>query len=598
LEIRPQGTGPAPQAPEYNDAESASSEGGSSRRMAEGLFQSLEINMTESFAELFEQSQSLNKLRSGAIVTGTVVEIRPDVVIVNAGLKSEGIIPIEQFKNEQGELEIHVGDDVKVALDSIENGFGETMLSREKAKRSLVWDELEEAQTTNAAITGRISGKVKGGFTVDIKDVRAFLPGSLVDVRPVRDPAYLDGKELEFKIIKLDRKRNTVVVSRRAVVESEFSAEREQLLDRLQEGAVVKGVVKNLTDYGAFVDLGGIDGLLHITDMAWKRVRHPSEVVTVGDELDVRVLKFDRERNRVSLGLKQLGEDPWIAITRRYPANTRLFGKVSNVTDYGCFVELEPGVEGLVHVSEMDWTNKNVNPAKIVQIGDEVEVMVLDVDEERRRISLGMKQTSANPWEAFAAIHKKNDKVSGTIKSITDFGIFVGLEGGIDGLVHLSDISWQTTGEDLVRNFKKGDTVDAVVLAVDPERERISLGIKQLEQDPFGQFMAAHPRGSILTGTVREVDARGATIDLGDGVEGYLRANDIAKERIDDATQHLKAGEQIEAKFIGMDRKGRTLQLSIRAKDEDELQSALEKYQEDSGSTTKLGALLKEQFNR
>ncbi len=554
--------------------------------------------MTESFAELFEQSQSLTKLRSGAIVTGTVVEIRSDVVVVNAGLKSEGIIPIEQFKNERGELEIAVGDTVKVALDAIENGFGETMLSREKAKRSLVWDELEEAQTANAAITGRISGKVKGGFTVDIKDVRAFLPGSLVDVRPVRDPSYLEGKELEFKIIKLDRKRNNVVVSRRAVVESEFSAEREQLLDRLQEGAVVKGVVKNLTDYGAFVDLGGIDGLLHITDMAWKRVRHPSEVVNVGDELEVRVLKFDRERNRVSLGLKQLGEIRGSPSPRRYPTGTRILGKVSNVTDYGCFVELEPGVEGLVHVSEMDWTNKNVNPAKVVQVGDEVEVMVLDVDEERRRISLGMKQTSANPWEAFAAIHKKNDKVSGTIKSITDFGIFVGLDGGIDGLVHLSDISWQTTGEDLVRNFKKGDEIEAVVLAVDPERERISLGIKQLEQDPFGQYMASQPKGSIVTGTVREVDARGATIDLGDGVEGYVRANDIAKERVEDATQHLKVGDKVEAKFTGMDRKGRTLQLSIRAKDEDELQTTLEEYQSASGGTTKLGALLKEQLNR
>jgi small subunit ribosomal protein S1 len=570
------------------------------RRLAKsaGLFHQLEPNMTESFAELFEQSQSLSKLRSGAIVSGIVVDIRSDVVVVNAGLKSEGIIPIEQFKNEKGELEIHLGDEVKVALDAIENGFGETMLSREKAKRSLVWDELEEAQTANAAVTGRISGKVKGGFTVDIKDVRAFLPGSLVDVRPVRDPSYLEGKELEFKIIKLDRKRNNVVVSRRAVVESEFSEEREKLLERLQEGAVVKGVVKNLTDYGAFVDLGGIDGLLHITDMAWKRVRHPSEVVNVGDELEVRVLKFDRERNRVSLGLKQLGEDPWVQIARRYPTGTRLFGKVSNVTDYGCFVELEPGVEGLVHVSEMDWTNKNVNPAKVVQVGDEVEVMVLDVDEERRRISLGMKQTRANPWEAFAAIHKKGDKVTGTIKSITDFGVFVGLDGGIDGLVHLSDISWQTTGEDLVRNFKKGDEIEAVVLAVDPERERISLGIKQLEQDPFGQFMAAHPKGSILNGTVREVDAKGATIDLGDGVEGYLRANDIAKERVDDATQHLKVGDKVEAKFIGMDRKGRSLQLSIRAKDEDELQQALEEYQSASGGTTKLGALLKEQLNR
>ncbi|MBX3693184.1 30S ribosomal protein S1 [Dokdonella sp.] len=555
--------------------------------------------MTESFADLFEQSQqSIAKLKPGSIVLGTVVEIRSDVVVINAGLKSEGVVPIEQFRNDQGELEIHVGDEVKVALDSIENGFGETVLSREKAKRSLVWDELEEIHSKNESVIGRISGKVKGGFTVDIKDVRAFLPGSLVDVRPVRDPSYLEGKELEFKIIKLDRKRNNVVVSRRAVVESEFSVEREQLLDRLQEGAVIKGVVKNLTDYGAFVDLGGIDGLLHITDMAWKRVRHPSEVVNVGDELDVRVLKFDRERNRVSLGLKQLGEDPWVAISRRYPANTRLVGKVSNVTDYGCFVELEPGVEGLVHVSEMDWTNKNVNPAKLVQVGDDCEVMVLDVDEERRRISLGIKQTRANPWEAFAAIHKKGDKVSGSIKSITDFGIFIGLDGGIDGLVHLSDISWATAGEDLVRNFKKGDEVEAVVLAVDPERERISLGIKQLEQDPFGQFMASNPRGSILTGTVKEVDARGATIDLGDGVEGYIRANDIAKERIDDATQHLKVGDTVEAKFTGMDRKGRVLQLSIRAKDDEELQSVLEDYQGNAGATTQLGALLKEKFNR
>ncbi len=554
--------------------------------------------MTESFAELFEKSQTLNKLKPGAIVSGIVVEIRNDVVVVNAGLKSEGIVPIDQFRNEQGELEVAVGDEVKVALDAIEDGFGETRLSREKAKRSLVWDELEEAQQSNATVTGRISGKVKGGFTVDIKDVRAFLPGSLVDVRPVRDPVYLEGKELEFKIIKLDRKRNNVVVSRRAVVESEHSEEREQLLERLQEGAVVKGVVKNLTDYGAFVDLGGIDGLLHITDMAWKRVRHPSEVVNVGDELEVRVLRFDRERNRVSLGLKQLGEDPWVAIARRYPTGTRLFGKVSNVTDYGCFVELEPGVEGLVHVSEMDWTNKNVNPAKMVQVGDEVEVMVLDVDEERRRISLGIKQTQANPWESFAAIHKKNDKVSGQIKSITDFGIFVGLDGGIDGLVHLSDISWQSTGEDLVRNFKKGDTVEAVVLAVDPERERISLGIKQLEQDPFGQFMAANPRGSIVNGTVKEVDAKGATIDLGEGVEGYLRASDIAKERVDDATQHLKVGDKVEAKYTGMDRKGRVLQLSIRAKDDDEMQQALEDYQSAAGGTTKLGALLKEQMNK
>ena len=558
--------------------------------------------MTESFAELFEQSQAANlsKLKPGAIVTGTVVDVRTDVVIINAGLKSEGIVPIEQFRNEAGEIDVAIGDTVKVALDSLENGFGETVLSRDKAKRAMVWDELEEALEKNETITGRISGKVKGGFTVDIKDVRAFLPGSLVDVRPVRDPVYLEGKELEFKLIKLDRKRNNVVVSRRAVVESEHSEEREQLMEKLVEGAKLKGVVKNLTDYGAFVDLGGIDGLLHITDMAWKRVRHPSEVVEVGQELEVRVLKYDRERNRVSLGLKQLGEDPWDNIARRYPANMRMFGKVSNVTDYGAFVEIEPGVEGLVHVSEMDWTNKNVNPSKVVQVGDEVEVMILDVDEERRRISLGMKQCTSNPWETFAAIHKKNDKVSGQIKSITDFGIFIGLDGGIDGLVHLSDLSWNTTGEDMVRNFKKGDTLEAVVLAVDPERERISLGVKQLEQDPFGQFMASHPKGTKVTGTVKEVDAKGATIDLGDGIEGYVSARDIAQERVDDASQHLKVGDAIEAKLIGMDRKGRTLQLSIKAKDEAETQEALAEYNkvaaEAASGTTKLGALLREQL--
>ncbi|HMM23214.1 MULTISPECIES: 30S ribosomal protein S1 [Pseudoxanthomonas] len=558
--------------------------------------------MTESFAELFEQSQTqLAKLKPGAIVTGVVVEVRNDVVVINAGLKSEGIVPIEQFRNDAGEIDVGVGDEVKVALDSIENGFGETVLSREKAKRAMVWDELEQALEKNETITGRISGKVKGGFTVDIKDVRAFLPGSLVDVRPVRDPGYLEGKELEFKLIKLDRKRNNVVVSRRAVVESEHSEEREQLMDKLQEGVVLKGVVKNLTDYGAFVDLGGIDGLLHITDMAWKRVRHPSEVVEVGQELDVRVLKYDRERNRVSLGLKQLGEDPWDNIARRYPANSRVFGKVSNVTDYGAFVEIEPGVEGLVHVSEMDWTNKNVNPSKVVQVGDEVEVMVLDVDEERRRISLGMKQVAANPWETFAATHKKNDKVSGQIKSITDFGIFIGLDGGIDGLIHLSDISWNTTGEDIVRNFKKGDTLEAVVLAVDPERERISLGVKQLEQDPFGQYMAAHPKGSKVEGTVKEVDAKGATIELADGIEGYVMARDISHDRVDDASQHLKVGDKVEAKFIGMDRKGRTLQLSIKAKDEAETAEALAEYNksaaEAAAGTTSLGALLRAQLD-
>jgi small subunit ribosomal protein S1 len=557
--------------------------------------------MTESFAELFEQSQqNLAKLKPGSIVTGVVVDVRGDVVVINAGLKSEGIVPIEQFRNDAGEIDVGIGDEVKVALDSIENGFGETVLSREKAKRAMVWDELEQALEKNETITGRISGKVKGGFTVDIKDVRGFLPGSLVDVRPVRDSAYLEGKELEFKLIKLDRKRNNIVVSRRAVVESEYSAEREQLMEKLQEGAILKGVVKNLTDYGAFVDLGGIDGLLHITDMAWKRVRHPSEVVEVGQELDVRVLKYDRERNRVSLGLKQLGEDPWDNISRRYPANTRVFGKVSNVTDYGAFVEIEPGVEGLVHVSEMDWTNKNVNPSKIVQVGDEVQVMVLDVDEERRRISLGMKQVTSNPWETFSVLHKKGDKVEGQIKSITDFGIFIGLDGGIDGLVHLSDISWNTTGEDVVRNFKKGDTVQAVVLAVDPERERISLGIKQLEQDPMGQYVASNSKGSIVKGVVKEVDARGATVELENGIEGYIAARDISRERVDDASHVLKVGQEIEAKIIGNDRKGRTMQLSIKAKDYAEESEAVADYNrqaaEASSGTTRLGALLREQL--
>ena len=557
--------------------------------------------MTESFAELFEQSQtSLNNLKSGAIVTGTVEEIRADVVVVNVGLKSEGVIDINQFRNEEGEIEVAVGDIVKVALEAVENGFGETVLSRDKAKKALVWDELETVMDAGEIVTGRISGKVKGGFTVDIREVRAFLPGSLVDVRPVRDPGYLEGKELEFKIIKLDRKRNNVVVSRRAVVESENSVEREQMLERLTEGTIITGVVKNLTDYGAFVDLGGVDGLLHITDMAWKRVRHPSEVVNVGDELQVRVLKYDRERNRVSLGLKQLGEDPWENIARRYPANTRCFDKVSNVTDYGAFVEIEPGVEGLVHVSEMDWTNKNVNPSKVVQLGDEVEVMVLDVDAERRRISLGIKQCVSNPWEAFAAIHKKGDKVSGQIKSITDFGVFIGLDGGIDGLIHLSDISWNSTGEEAVRNLKKGDTLEAVVLAVDPERERISLGVKQLEQDPMGQFAANTQKGAIVKATVKEVDAKGAVVELEGGIEGYIKANDIAKERVEDATQYLKVGDVVEAKYIGNDRKGRVMQLSIRAKDEAELAETLAEVNkaDASSGTTKLGALLREQMGK
>jgi len=556
--------------------------------------------MTESFAELFEQSLVTQDLKPGSIVTGIIMEIRDDTVVVNAGLKSEGIVPISQFKNLQGILEVEVGDSVQVALDTVEDGFGETRLSRDKAKRALVWDKLESAFEDSETIEGKISGKVKGGFTVDIEDIRAFLPGSLVDVRPVRDPAYLEGKDLEFKIIKLDRKRNNIVVSRRAVVESEFSAEREQLLDRLEEGAIVTGVVKNLTDYGAFLDLGGIDGLLHITDMAWKRVHHPSEVVNVGDELEVRVLRFDRERNRVSLGLKQLGDDPWTALSRRYPIGARLFGKISNITDYGCFVEIEDGVEGLVHVSEMDWTNKNVNPAKVVHTGDEVEVMVLEIDEERRRISLGMKQCKANPWESFAATHNKGDKVSGAIKSITDFGIFIGLEGGIDGLIHLSDISWQDTGEEVVRNYRKGEDLEAVVLAVDPERERISLGIKQLDQDPFATYMAEHPRGSMVNGVVKEVDARGAVIELAEGVEGYLRASDIKEERVEDATRELSVGDKVEAKFISLDRKNRTLSLSVRAKDDAELADAMREYKQSSssGGTTSLGDLLKEQLEQ
>ncbi len=556
--------------------------------------------MTESFAELFEQSLAIQDLKPGSIVTGIVMEIRDDAVIVNAGLKSEGVVPIIQFRNLRGELEVAVGDEVQVALEAVEDGFGETRLSRDKAKRSMVWDKLEEAFEGDATIEGKISGKVKGGFTVDIEDIRAFLPGSLVDVRPVRDPTYLEGKDLEFKIIKLDRKRNNIVVSRRAVVEKEFSAEREALLDRLEEGVIVKGVVKNLTDYGAFLDLGGIDGLLHITDMAWKRVRHPSEVVNVADELEVRVLRFDRERNRVSLGLKQLGDDPWSDLARRYPVGARLFGAVSNITDYGCFVEIEDGVEGLVHVSEMDWTNKNVNPAKVVHTGTEVEVMVLDIDEERRRISLGMKQCMANPWESFAATHNKGDKVSGAIKSITDFGIFIGLDGGIDGLVHLSDISWHDVGEEAVRNFRKGEEIEAVVLAVDPERERISLGIKQMDQDPFATFMAEHPRGSLVTGKVKEVDAKGAVIDLGDGVDGYLRASEIRKERVEDASKEFAVGDEVEAKFISIDRKSRTLSLSIRAKDDAELAEALEEYQSSNAAsgTTSLGDLLKEQLDQ
>jgi small subunit ribosomal protein S1 len=553
--------------------------------------------MSESFAELFEESLANKEMRPGTIVTGTVVDIQPDAVIVNAGLKSEGVIPIEQFKNNQGELEVAVGDAVEVSLDAVEDGFGATRLSREKAKRAQVWKRLEKAFEEGEIVKGVISGKVKGGFTVDIEDIRAFLPGSLVDVRPVRDTTYLEGKELEFKVIKLDQRRNNVVVSRRAVVETEYSAEREELLESLQEGAVVKGIVKNLTDYGVFVDLGGIDGLLHITDMAWKRVKHPSEIVEVGQEIDVKVLKFDRERNRVSLGLKQLGQDPWADLARRYPEGKRLFGKVTNIADYGCFVELEDGVEGLVHVSEMDWTNKNVNPGKMVHIGQEVEVIVLDIDEERRRISLGMKQVHTNPWDEFSATHNKGDHVKGTIKSITDFGIFIGLDGGIDGLIHLSDISWHEPGEEAVRNYKKGEELEAVVLSVDAERERISLGIKQLEKDPFSNFSADNAKGSIVKGVIKEVDAKAAIVDLGDGIEGTLRASELARDRVEDARTVLTVGQEIEAKYIGVDRKTRTIALSIKAKDSEEEAAAVKDYSRSSGATgATLGDVLKEQL--
>ncbi len=552
--------------------------------------------MTESFADLFEQSLTATQLQPGAIVTGIVVEITNDSVVVNAGLKSEGVIPKSQFIGPEGQLEVAVGDEVLVALDAVEDGFGVTRLSREKAKRFAAWDYLEKAFEAGDTVKGLINGKVKGGFTVELGTVRAFLPGSLVDVRPVRDTAYLEGKEQEFKVIKLDRKRNNVVVSRRAVVEEEYSAERDQLLKNLEEGMEVTGVVKNLTDYGAFLDLGGIDGLLHITDMAWRRVKHPSEVVEIGQEIQVKVLKFDRDRQRVSLGLKQMGEDPWVNISRRYPEHTRVFGKVTNIADYGCFVEIEEGVEGLVHVSEMDWTNKNIHPSKVVSLGDEVEVMVLDIDEDRRRISLGIKQCAMNPWDEFGATHKKGDRVSGKIKSITDFGIFIGLDGGIDGLVHLSDISWDEPGEQALRRYKKGDELETVVLSVDPERERISLGVKQLDRDPFSSFVAAHEKGSFVTGTVTEIDAKGATIALGDGVEGYLRASEISRDRVEDARAVLRLGEEVEAKFLGVDRKNRTISLSIKAKDQDEEQAAIKGYSHGAGGATTLGDLLREQM--
>ncbi|ECW7877026.1 30S ribosomal protein S1 [Salmonella enterica subsp. enterica] len=531
--------------------------------------------MTESFAQLFEESLKEIETRPGSIVRGVVVAIDKDVVLVDAGLKSESAIPAEQFKNAQGELEIQVGDEVDVALDAVEDGFGETLLSREKAKRHEAWITLEKAYEDAETVTGVINGKVKGGFTVELNGIRAFLPGSLVDVRPVRDTLHLEGKELEFKVIKLDQKRNNVVVSRRAVIESENSAERDQLLENLQEGMEVKGIVKNLTDYGAFVDLGGVDGLLHITDMAWKRVKHPSEIVNVGDEINVKVLKFDRERTRVSLGLKQLGEDPWVAIAKRYPEGTKLTGRVTNLTDYGCFVEIEEGVEGLVHVSEMDWTNKNIRPSKVVNVGDVVEVMVLDIDEERRRISLGLKQCKSNPWQQFAETHNKGDRVEGKIKSITDFGIFIGLDGGIDGLVHLSDISWNVAGEEAVREYKKGDEIAAVVLQVDAERERISLGVKQLAEDPFNNWVALNKKGAIVTGKVTAVDAKGATVELADGVEGYLRASEASRDRVEDATLVLSVGDDVEAKFTGVDRKNRAISLSVRAKDEADEKDAI-----------------------
>lgn len=555
--------------------------------------------MSESFAELFEESLRSTEMRNGALLTGTVLDVTDEYVLVNAGLKTEAAIPLDQFRSPEGELEVAVGDQVEVALESVADGYGETILSRDRAKRLQTWKNLERALEAAETVTGYLSGKVRGGFTVDVAGVRAFLPGSLVDVRPVRDVAYLEGKELEFKVIKLDARRNNVVVSRRAVVEAEYSAEREELAKSLVEGAIVHGIVKNLTDYGAFIDLGGIDGLLHITDMAWKRVRHPSEVVNVGDELDVRVLKFDRDRNRVSLGLKQLGEDPWQDIARRYPPSTRVFGKVTNIADYGAFVEIEDGVEGLVHTSEMDWTNKNVHPSKLLTIAEEVEVMILDIDEERRRISLGIKQCRENPWESFSANFKKGDRVSGAIKSITDFGIFIGLDGGIDGLVHLSDISWNEKGEEAIRNFKKGDMVEAIVLSIEPDRERVSLGIKQMDQDPFSDFVASHPKGSIVTGTVREVEAKGATVTLSDDVDGYIRASEIAQDRVEDARTHLKEGDSIEAAVMGVDRKTRSISLSIKNKDNLEEAAAVRQYSkaaDEAAEPATLGDLIREQM--
>ncbi|MDX9700187.1 MAG: 30S ribosomal protein S1 [Rhodocyclaceae bacterium] len=554
----------------------------------------------ESFAELFEQSLALQEMRAGEVITAEVVSIDHNFVVVNAGLKSESYVPIEEFRNDHGELEVEVGDFIHVAIDALENGFGDTILSREKAKRISAWNDLEKALNEGILVKGVVSGRVKGGLTVMTNGIRAFLPGSLVDMRPVKDTTPYEGKEFEFKVIKLDRKRNNVVVSRRAVLEETMGEEREKLLENLKEGIIVKGVVKNITDYGAFVDLGGIDGLLHITDLAWRRVRHPSEVLNVGDEIEAKVLKFDQDRQRVSLGLKQLGEDPWVGISRRYPQGTRLFGHVTNITDYGAFVEVEQGIEGLVHVSEMDWTNKNIHPSKVVQLGDEVEVMILEIDEDRRRISLGMKQCMSNPWDDFAMNHKKGDKVRGQIKSITDFGVFIGLEGGIDGLVHLSDLSWSEQGEEAVRKFKKGDEVEAVVLAIDVERERISLGVKQLDGDPFTNFIATHEKNSIVSGTVKSVDARGAVVALNEDVEGYLRASEAAPHRIDDLTTVMKVGDELEIMIINVDRKTRSINLSIRAKDQAEQSEVLNKLASDSAAasgTTNLGALLKAKLN-
>ena len=555
-----------------------------------------ETNKPESFAELFAESLAHQEMRQGEVITAEVVRVDYNFVVVNAGLKSEAYVPIEEFKDDRGEVTVQPGDFISVAIESVENGYGDTILSRDKAKRLAAWMNLEQALESGELVTGTVTGKVKGGLTVMTNGIRAFLPGSLVDTRPVKDTTPYEGKTFEFKVIKLDRKRNNVVVSRRAVVEANMGEERAKLLETLKEGAIVKGIVKNITDYGAFVDLGGIDGLLHITDLAWRRVRHPSEVVQVGQELEAKVLKFDQDKNRVSLGLKQLGEDPWVGIARRYPQGTRLFGKVTNITDYGAFVEVEAGIEGLVHVSEMDWTNKNVDPRKVVTLGDEVEVMVLDIDEERRRISLGIKQSKPNPWEDFAQSHKKGDKVSGQIKSITDFGVFIGLPGGIDGLVHLSDLSWNESGEEAVRKYKKGDELEAVVLAIDTERERISLGIKQMGGDPFSNFASTHDKNTLVKGTVKSVDAKGAVIDLGNDVEGYLRAAEISADRVEDATTRLAAGDEVEALITNIDRKNRSIQLSIRAKDAAEARDALDRLNADAtaaSGTTNLGALLK-----